>query len=197
MADRAYLERLTKRLTDEGRLIEAGWVGLRLAAIADNAPAAQLEEMRMAFMGGAAHLFASITSILDPGEEPTADDLARMNNIHNELRAFEEEFKRKHGLGKRAEPPPQPAPTLGDQPIERGHVDAMNVCAHMLDKFFNGDAQGDARKMGFVLLLFKFGEQDTSRCNFISNGADRRDVVTLFKEMIARFEGQPEMEGRA
>jgi hypothetical protein len=31
----------------------------------------------------------------------------------------------------------------------------------------------------------------------MSNGAAREDIVTLMKEMIARFEGQPEMEGRA
>lgn len=35
------------------------------------------------------------------------------------------------------------------------------------------------------------------RCNYISNGADRNDVVVLMKEMIARFEGQPKMSGRA
>ena len=33
MADRQFLERLTKTLADEGKLIEAGWVSLRLAAI--------------------------------------------------------------------------------------------------------------------------------------------------------------------
>jgi hypothetical protein len=31
----------------------------------------------------------------------------------------------------------------------------------------------------------------------MSNGADRRDIVTLMKEMIARFEGQPELKGQA
>jgi hypothetical protein len=29
------------------------------------------------------------------------------------------------------------------------------------------------------------------------DGADRRDIVALMKEMIARFEGQPGMEGHA
>ena len=32
--------------------------------------------------------------------------------------------------------------------------------------------------------------------NYISN-ADRADVVTLLKEQLARFEGQPEMKGSA
>ena len=49
-----------------------------------------------------------------------------------------------------------------------------------------------------MLLVFPFNESgDTTgeRCNFISNGADRKDIVVLFKEMIARFEGQPETKG--
>jgi hypothetical protein len=45
-------------------------------------------------------------------------------------------------------------------------------------------------------MVFPFGDR-TGRCNYISNGADRRDIVTLMKEMIGRFEGQPEMKGRA
>ena len=60
----------------------------------------------------------------------------------------------------------------------------------------NGEARGDDRKVGFVLLVFPFGSGE-GRCNYISNGASRRDIVTMMKEQIARFEGQPEMEGRA
>ena len=52
------------------------------------------------------------------------------------------------------------------------------------------------RKVGFVLMVYNFGDQP-GRCNYISNGADRKDVVVLMREMIARFEGQPEMKGRA
>ncbi|WP_245329132.1 hypothetical protein [Bradyrhizobium centrolobii] len=73
----------------------------------------------------------------------------------------------------------------------------MNALAGVLDEILNGDAKGAARETGFVLLVFPFGDAEGNRCNFISNGADRRDVVTLMREMIARFEGQPEMQGRA
>jgi hypothetical protein len=45
-------------------------------------------------------------------------------------------------------------------------------------------------------LVFPFGAED-GRCNYISNGADRRDIVTMLKEQIKRFEGQPDMEGHA
>jgi hypothetical protein len=63
MADRQYLEQLSRRLADDGRLIEAGWVALRIQAIPHDAPAVQLQEMRMAYMAGAQRLFASIMSI--------------------------------------------------------------------------------------------------------------------------------------
>jgi hypothetical protein len=86
---------------------------------------------------------------------------------------------------------------LGDAPIQQKYHDMMQSVARGLDEVFNGDAKGADRETGFVLLVFPFGEADGSRCNFISNGADRRDVVTLMKEMIARFEGQPEQSGRA
>jgi hypothetical protein len=77
---------------------------------------------------------------------------------------------------------------LGDAPIESEYVKAMNHIASLLDKLFNGDTHGDERKTGFVLLVFPFGSGD-GRCNYISNGADRRDIVKLFREQIKRFEG--------
>jgi hypothetical protein len=85
---------------------------------------------------------------------------------------------------------------LGDAPIEESYREKMRAIAQTLDEFFNGEAKGKDRKTGFVLLAFPFGAQD-GRCNYISNGADRRDIVTMMKEQIARFEGQPEMKGRA
>jgi hypothetical protein len=72
----------------------------------------------------------------------------------------------------------------------------MNALARAIDQLFNGDKRGNDRKVGFVLMVYNFGDEP-GRCNYISNGADRKDVVTLMKEMIARFEGQPEMKGRA
>lgn len=85
---------------------------------------------------------------------------------------------------------------LGDAPIEPKYREMMNGVARALDETFNGDARGKDRKVGFVLLLFEFGEQE-GRCNYISNGANRKDVVTLLKEQIKRFEGQPDVAGRA
>ena len=71
MADRQFLERLSKQLADEGKLIEVGWIALRLSVIPLDASAVQLSEMRMAYMAGAQHLFSSIMHALDPDTEPT------------------------------------------------------------------------------------------------------------------------------
>jgi hypothetical protein len=88
MADKAWLERESRALTDKGKLIEAGWIGLRIAAIPLDASALQLQEMRMAFFAGAQHLFASILTILEPDAEPTDKDLERMDLIQRELQDF-------------------------------------------------------------------------------------------------------------
>jgi hypothetical protein len=89
-----------------------------------------------------------------------------------------------------------PNPTLGDAPIEDQHRQMMNDLARALDVAFNGQAGGPGRKTGFVLLVFPFDGHE-GRCNYISNGADRRDIVVMMKEQIKRFEGQPEVKGRA
>lgn len=86
--------------------------------------------------------------------------------------------------------------TLGDAPIQPEYRQEMEHLAMILDQFFNDCKTGPARKTGFVLMVFPFGDIK-GRCNFLSNGADRKDLVCLFKEMIARFEGQPEMGGTA
>jgi hypothetical protein len=84
--------------------------------------------------------------------------------------------------------------TLGDAPIEPQYHEMMNNLARAIDEMFNGELRGKDRKTGFVMIVFEFG--DTGRANYISN-AERADVVTLLKEQIARFEGQPETQGKA
>jgi hypothetical protein len=96
-----------------------------------------------------------------------------------------------------------PSKRLGDQPIEPNFREMMNQLAAGLDELFNGEAARpaakgipDQRKVGFVLLVFPF-ENHEGRANYISNGANRDDIVALFKEQIKRFEGQPEVAGKA
>ena len=70
----------------------------------------------------------------------------------------------------------------------------MNSLARTLDITFNGTARGKDREVCFMLLSCKFNEQ--GRVNYISNGA-RKDCITMLKELLARFEGQPEQSGTA
>ena len=78
---------------------------------------------------------------------------------------------------------------LGDEPIESRYAAHMNRIAHILDEIFNGDTHGPDRTTGFVLLVFPFGTQD-GRCNYISNGADRGDIIKLLEEQAQRFKEQ-------
>jgi hypothetical protein len=89
-------QKLTKELINKGQLIQAGWVGFRYSAIPENAPDFQVEDMRNAFFAGSQHLFASIVTILDPGDEPTENDTKVLDSIHSELMAFFKEFEFKY-----------------------------------------------------------------------------------------------------
>jgi hypothetical protein len=90
----------------------------------------------------------------------------------------------------------QPGERLGDAPVDAAYHDKMVAVVQALDEMFNGEAKAPDKQVGFVLMVFPYGDT-TGRCNYMSNGADRRDVIVLMKEMVARFEGQPEMSGRA
>jgi hypothetical protein len=80
---------------------------------------------------------------------------------------------------------------LGDEEIQPEFERLMENIALALDQGFNRPGES---KVGFLLMLFPFGERE-GRCNYISN-ANRADVVVLLKEQIARFEGMPEAIGR-
>jgi len=88
--------KLTKALSDSGKIIEAGFVGLRMTAMAKDAPEDQVREMRMAFFAGAQHLFGSIMTFLDSGEDATDRDLRRMSLIEAELQDFIKQFAKDH-----------------------------------------------------------------------------------------------------
>lgn len=94
------LVEVTNELVSQGKLIEAGWEGLRVAALHPDSPPLQLKEMRKAFFAGAQHLFASIMTILDPDSEPTDADMLRMESIHTELDQFAVELKSELGMVK-------------------------------------------------------------------------------------------------
>jgi hypothetical protein len=84
----SVIDKILAEWADKGKIVEGGWVAYVATSGLDTAPELQRKEMRKAYMLGAQHLFASIMGILDPGSEPTAKDLKRMDLIHQELDAF-------------------------------------------------------------------------------------------------------------
>lgn len=84
---------------------------------------------------------------------------------------------------------------LGDEPVEPKYKTAMEAVARGLDRIFNAEKRGPDRETGFVLLVFPFGETE-GRCNYISNGADRTQIVTLLEEQAKRFRDQMEIEDK-
>lgn len=91
----ATVAKLSKAANDAGKLIEVGWLALRVQAVPADASDIQLEEMRNAFFAGAQHLFGSIMSVMDSDREPTANDLRRMDMIDKELREFIADFTKR------------------------------------------------------------------------------------------------------
>jgi hypothetical protein len=82
---------------------------------------------------------------------------------------------------------------LGDAPVEPKLVDMMNSVAFALDQILNGPevaADPGKRVNGFVLMIFPYGDQ-SGRCNYISNGANREDIARLFEEQARRFKEPP------
>lgn len=91
---------LARDLTDDGKLIEAGWMTYRYLVMQAAAPQIQIDECRMAFFAGAQHLFGSILALVsEGGRDATPKDLERMSQIDAELKAFVAVFSAKHGLG--------------------------------------------------------------------------------------------------
>ncbi len=77
---------------------------------------------------------------------------------------------------------------LGSAPIQKEYIVQMNAIAAVINEALNGNAKGPDRQTGFVLLVFPFGEAKEGRCNYISNGADRHDIIKLLREQANRFD---------
>jgi hypothetical protein len=90
---RQVVDEVSKKLVDEGKIIEAGFVGYRKFVLPPDAPQIQIDETRWAFFAGAQHLFSSIMSIMDPDKEPTDNDMRRMDQINAELNKFAAQIK--------------------------------------------------------------------------------------------------------
>ena len=84
---------ISQDLADQGKVVEAGWLAMRLTMIPKTASQSQLDAMRNAFYAGAQHVFASLMTLLDEGQEPTKADLLRVTSIVEELDEWVSQMK--------------------------------------------------------------------------------------------------------
>ena|ERR1700704_3015854 len=85
---RKLIQDLGRKLTDEGKLVESGWAVFEAMVLSPEVSEAQRNDMRISFFAGAQHLFGTINSIMEEGDEPTEADLSRMDKINDELNRF-------------------------------------------------------------------------------------------------------------
>lgn len=73
-------------------------------------------------------------------------------------------------------------------------TESMQVMAQTLDSFLNGDGRGNVgeREIGFALLVFPINQVRDGMVNYVGN-CQRADMLVALKEMVARWEGQPEI----
>ncbi len=87
---------------------------------------------------------------------------------------------------------------LGDAPVEPQVQDYIVAATEAIDALLNGKDNSVPKKAGIVMMIFPYGDNSKGgKVIFTSNGASHNDLVVLMKEMIARFEGQPEVTGTA
>lgn len=209
----ALVEKMTKRLADEGRLIEAGWQAMRLMVLPPTAPKVQLVEMRKAYFTGAQHAFASLIGLVgnDDGE-PTADELRRVEQIHHELEGFVGELRRELDQG-----PARPdLPNLhGDDPRQAGGdisgpggphdmdgvvVDTTNavLLSNSTVTIVEAARRGEARREPVVALMLegRINKAPTrTRVLYMMNGDGAAAIVTELLGIAKRAErqGAPEL----
>ena len=74
--------------------IEKKWLEFSGMVMPEEAGQTQRTEMRRSFYAGAASLFETITRSLTPGQEPTDEDIAMLQGVHDELKAYFEALRR-------------------------------------------------------------------------------------------------------
>ena len=80
------VEEATRILVDEGRVLEAGWLALRIAVLPVPTSLEQEQCMRESFYAGAHHLFAVLMTVLERGVDSQDKDVERIASIRREIK---------------------------------------------------------------------------------------------------------------
>lgn len=83
-------------------------------------------------------------------------------------------------------------------PTENSDKPVLNAIAGAIDDALNGP-KIDGRRLGttgFAIIIFEKDGDQATVASYVSN-TDRDDTYAAMKQMVARFEGQPEQRGHA
>ena len=80
--------------------------------------------------------------------------------------------------------------------MSNGNMDVAVENAQTLARYVDRLLNGGERTVGFALLFFPLGESGRTLVNYVGN-CEREDMLVALKEVVARWEGQPEVSGRA
>lgn len=75
----------------------------------------------------------------------------------------------------------------------RAAIENAQTLAKYVDTLLNG---AGPRNVGFSLLFFPLGEPNGTNVNYVGN-CQRAEMLVALKELVARWEGQPRVKGRA
>lgn len=76
-----------------------------------------------------------------------------------------------------------PEDRLGDAPLDDSAA-LLTTLMRAMDTTFNPTRP---KRVGIVLMMFPYGDT-TGRCNYVSNGANREDMIRLLRHQADRFE---------
>jgi hypothetical protein len=82
------LQAISRRLADEGKLIEAGWLIHRKMVLEDVRLISDIDRYKDTWDASAQHLFSCIFAMMEGGDDETLNDLRRMDNINAEVLAI-------------------------------------------------------------------------------------------------------------
>jgi hypothetical protein len=82
---------------------------------------------------------------------------------------------------------------MKEEPIQEEYRAMLQAVAQALDEFFNPDL--DNKRVAFALLIAPFEGAQGGRVNYVAN-ADRKDVMKILEELLARWKGMSGHQGR-
>ena len=80
-----HAKNLVRKLIDDAKLIKAGFAIFAATQLRPDAPAERVDELRVAFMAGAVHIWLGVAGIVEQSESIDKTERSRIDLIRREL----------------------------------------------------------------------------------------------------------------